>query len=200
MAKKTAPHIEPFKRVNDWLAEATESEINDPTAMALATVNERGMPSVRMVLLKGCDENGLVFYTNLGSKKSADLKSNQNAALLFHWKSLRRQIRVEGVVESVTDAEADAYFASRPRASRIGAWASKQSSEMEGRFEFEAAIAKYTAKFGAGEIPRPEFWSGFRLKPSYFEFWNDKRYRLHERKTFTLDEEQENWELAEIYP
>lgn len=189
----------PFTTAQAWLDEAAKSEINDPTAMALATVDENGMPSVRMVLLKGLDERGLVFYTNLGSRKGRQLAESGKAALLFHWKTLRRQIRVEGRVESVSDEEADAYFASRPRASQIGAWASKQSQAMEGRFEFEAAIAKYTAKFGAADVPRPDFWSGFRLKPNYFEFWRDRKYRLHERKTFSLTESN-GWATSEIYP
>lgn len=189
----------PFTTAQAWLDEAAKSEINDPTAMALATVDENGMPSVRMVLLKGLDERGLVFYTNLGSRKGRQLAESGKAALLFHWKTLRRQIRVEGHVESVSDEEADAYFASRPRASQIGAWASKQSQAMEGRFEFEAAIAKYTAKFGAADVPRPDFWSGFRLKPNYFEFWRDRKFRLHERKTFSLTESN-RWATSEIYP
>jgi pyridoxamine 5'-phosphate oxidase len=197
---KNAPYSEPFETAAFWLAEAEKSEPNDPNAMALATVNDRGTPSLRMVLLKGADEQGFVFYTNFESRKGTDLLSNSNAALLFHWKSLRRQIRIEGAVEQVSDAEADAYFASRPRVSRIGAWASKQSRPMEGRFEFEAAIARYTAEFGAGDIPRPEFWSGFRLKPQYFEFWRDRKFRLHERKTFQYDAADNNWQTSEIYP
>lgn len=200
MSDKRASFETPFEQVNAWLAEATESEPNDPTAMALATATPDGVPSVRMVLLKGCDADGLVFYTNLESRKGGELAANPNAALLFHWKTLRRQIRVEGAVEPVTEAEADAYFASRPRASRIGAWASQQSREMEGRFEFEGAIAKYTAKFGAGDVPRPEYWSGFRLKPRYFEFWRDRKFRLHERITYRFDETAQDWRLAELYP
>lgn len=189
----------PFQQAEAWLDEAKESEINDPTAMTLATVDETGMPSARMVLLKGIDEKGLVFYTNLGSRKGRQLAGNGKAALLFHWKSLRRQIRVEGHVQHVSDEEADAYFASRPKASQIGAWASRQSHPMEGRFEFEAAIAKYTAKFGAGKVPRPDFWTGFRLTPIYFEFWRDRKYRLHERKIYSLTETGA-WSTAEIYP
>ncbi len=200
MSDKRAAFEAPFDQVNAWIEEATESEPNDPTAMALATATPEGIPSVRMVLLKGCDAEGLVFYTNLESRKGGELAANPNAALLFHWKTLRRQIRVEGAVEAVSDEEADAYFASRPRASRIGAWASQQSREMEGRFEFEGAIAKYTAKFGAGEVPRPEHWSGFRLKPRYFEFWRDRKFRLHERITYRLDEAAGDWKLAELYP
>lgn len=189
----------PFQQAEAWLEEAKESEINDPTAMALATVGEDGMPSVRMVLLKTIDERGLVFYTNVGSRKGQQLAFSGKTALLFHWKTLRRQIRIEGHVEQVNDSEADAYFASRPRASQIGAWASKQSHPMEGRFEFEAAIAKYTAKFGTGAVPRPDFWTGFRLKPNYFEFWRDRKFRLHERKTYSLTD-TDTWSTAEIYP
>ncbi len=195
-----APFSMPFDLAQEWLAEAEASEVNDPTAMALATVNPDGRPSLRMVLLKGCDENGFVFYTNFESRKGEELLSNPNASLLFHWKSLRRQIRVEGKVEVVSNEEADAYFASRPRVSRIGAWASKQSRPMEGRFEFEAEIARYTAKFGAGDIPRPDFWSGFRLVPDYFEFWRDRKYRLHERKTFELEDNSAGWKTHQIYP
>ncbi len=195
-----APFSTPFSLSQSWLEEAGKSEVNDPTAMALATVGPRGAPSLRMVLLKGCDERGFVFYTNFESRKGEQLTDNPNAALLFHWKSLRRQIRIEGRVEVVSDAEADEYFASRPRTSRIGAWASKQSRAMEGRFEFEAEIAKYTARFGSGEIPRPDFWSGFRLVPDYFEFWRDRKFRLHERKTYSLDEKGQGWNIEEIYP
>jgi len=198
--KKTAKFSVPFDLLNDWLAEAKKSETNDPDAVALATVDATGAPSMRMVLMKGCDERGLVFYTNLGSKKALELGDNANAAMLFHWKSLRRQVRIEGTVVPAGGEEADAYFASRARSSRIGAWASKQSRPMEGRFEFEAAIAKYTAKFGAGDIPRPDFWSGFRLEPKYFEFWQDRRFRLHERITYRLDAQRQNWSLTEVYP
>ncbi len=195
-----APFSKPFETSLEWLEEAKETEINDPTAMALATVNARGAPSLRMVLLKGCDEDGFVFYTNFESRKGEELQKNANAALLFHWKSLRRQIRVEGQVEVVTETEADAYFASRPRASQIGAWASAQSRPMEGRFEFEAEIAKYTAKFGVSDVPRPPHWSGFRLKPNYFEFWRDRKFRLHERLTYKLSDEGTGWHTGEIYP
>lgn len=196
----TATFSEPFDLMQSWLQEAEKTEPNDPNAMALTTVSKAGMPSTRMVLLKGFDERGLVFYTNFESRKGQALLENPVAAVLFHWKTLRRQIRVEGTVEVVSDDEADAYFASRPRTSRIGAWASKQSSPMKGRFEFEAAIAKYTAEFGTGEIPRPDFWSGFRIKPEYFEFWRDRKFRLHERKTFNLNKADKVWDCGEIYP
>lgn len=188
----------PFERTKDWLEDASKSEPNDPTAMALATTTPDGFPSVRMVLLKDIDERGLVFYTNYESRKGTELLANPNAALLFHWKSLRRQIRVEGAVSPVSDEEADAYFNSRPRTSRIGAWASQQSRPMQGRFEFEAEIAKYTAKFGLGEIPRPPHWSGFRLAPKRFEFWQDREYRLHDRKILTRDGDE--WAVETLYP
>ena len=200
MSEKTAVFAEPFGRLQEWLAEAEESEPNDPTAVALATATKDGFPSLRMVLMKGCDERGVVFYTNLESRKGRELAENPNVAMLFHWKSLRRQVRIEGAIEPVSEEEADAYFASRPRTSRIGAWASKQSREMAGRFEFEAAIAQYTAKFGVGEVPRPDYWSGFRLKPKYFEFWRDRKFRLHERVTYKLAETGSTWSLAELYP
>lgn len=195
-----ADFMEPINLLSEWLKDAEKSEPNDPTAVALATVGADGMPSQRMVLMKACDERGLVFYTNLGSKKAQELGGNPNAAMLFHWKSLRRQVRIEGAVEPAGGEEADKYFASRARASRIGAWASKQSQPMEGRFEFESAIAKYTAKFGTGDIPRPEFWSGFRLKPKYFEFWRDRKFRLHERKTYSFHKETGGWTTGEIFP
>ena len=191
---------DPFEIARQWLADAEKTEVNDPNAIALSTVDADGLPNARMVLLKDIEDDAFVFYTNYGSAKAREIEQAGKAAFVMHWKSLRRQIRVEGVVEPVTAEEADTYFASRARASRIGAWASKQSSEMEGRFEFEAAIAKYTAKFGAGDIPRPDFWSGFRLKPKYFEFWNDKMFRLHERKTYTLNDDENGWAQGEIYP
>ncbi len=200
MTDKTAPFADPFEKMGKWVKDAEAKEMNDPTAMALATATPEGFPSVRMVLMRGCDERGVVFYTNFESRKGQELLENPNAALLFHWKTLRRQIRIEGEIEKVSDAEADAYFSGRARTSRIGAWASKQSRPMKGRFEFEAEIAKYTAKFGTGEVPRPDFWSGFRVKPRYFEFWRDRRYRLHERITYTLLEDGAGWNVGEIYP
>lgn len=196
----TAPFSQPFDLTRDWVKDAEKEELNDPTAMALATATPEGVPSLRMVLMRGFDERGAVFYTNFESRKGEELLANPQAALLFHWKTLRRQIRIEGAIEVVSKEEADAYFDSRPRSSRIGAWASAQSRPMNGRFEFEAEIAKYTAKFGTGDIPRPEHWSGFRLVPRYFEFWRDRKFRLHERKTYSLLDSGDGWTLGEIYP
>ena len=185
-------------RFKDWFSEAEEKEPNNPNAMSLATSTPDGMPSVRIVLLKEYDEHGFVFYTNLASRKGQELTTNPKASLCFHWKSLDKQIRIEGAIEAVSEEQADAYFAGRPRASRIGAWASKQSQAMEGRFEFEARIAKYTAKFGVGEVPRPEFWSGFRLLPERVEFWHEHAYRLHDRNVFVID--GAGWRGEKLYP
>ncbi len=189
---------DPLPRVLEWLAEARKTEPNDPEAMTLATVDSRGQPSVRMVLLKGADKEGFVFYTNLESQKGRELGGNPRAALLFHWKSLRRQIRIEGAVTPVEDTEADEYFASRPRGSRIGAWASAQSRPLESMFELEKQVAVWTAKFGLGEIPRPPHWSGFRLRPERIEFWKDGRFRLHERIVHTRD--GDSWKVGRLYP
>jgi len=193
----------PFELFQDWLSLAEEKEPNDPNAMALATVDTHGVPSVRMVLLKGHGEDGFVFYTNLGSQKAQELTAHPHAALLFHWKSLRRQVRITGTVEPVTDAEADAYYASRARDSRIGAWASKQSQPLDGMFELEARVAKFAAKFAIGDIPRPDFWSGFRVKPQRIEFWHDRPYRLHERVVYIQSSGGQNgggWEKERLYP
>ena len=189
---------EPFSLFAEWLGEATRSEPNDPNAMALATVDADGLPDVRMVLLKGQDQGGFVFYTNLESAKGTELRGQPKAAAVFHWKSLRRQVRLRGDVARVTDAEADAYFASRARDSRIGAWASQQSRPLESRFALEKAVAKQAARFAIGEIPRPAYWSGFRITPVQMEFWQDKPFRLHDRVRFTR--EGDGWQRHRLYP
>ncbi len=183
---------------NDWLSEAQNTEPEYAEAMSLATATKDGFPSVRIVLLKAVGVHGFDFYTNLTSRKGRELADNPNAALCFHWKSLNKQIRIEGQVSVINDDEADAYFESRPRASRIGAWASKQSQPMTDRFEFEARIAKYTARFNIGDIPRPDFWSGFRLRPVRVEFWQEQKFRLHDRNVYLLDGDQ--WRQEKIYP
>ncbi|MEX0954486.1 MAG: pyridoxamine 5'-phosphate oxidase [Rhizobiaceae bacterium] len=189
---------EPIALFSDWLADAEKSEPNDPNATALATVDADGMPDVRMVLLKGHDERGFVFYTNFESAKGRELLANPKAAMCFHWKSLRRQVRLRGPVETVTDDEADAYFASRPRGSRIGAWASKQSRPLESKLALEKAVAEYTLKYPLGDIPRPPHWSGFRIAPTQIEFWHDRPFRLHERIVFTR--EGDGWGKVRLYP
>jgi pyridoxamine 5'-phosphate oxidase len=190
---------DPFALFAEWLAAATASEPNDPNAMALATVDAGGLPDVRMVLLKGFDRDGFVFYTNLESRKGEELATVPKAALCFHWKSLRRQVRVRGHVRPVTPEEADAYFASRPRLSRIGAWASQQSRPLESRFALEKAVALYTARFAAGAVPRPPHWSGFRIVPLEIEFWRDGAFRMHDRARFTLGPGGE-WARTTLYP
>jgi pyridoxamine 5'-phosphate oxidase len=190
---------EPFQLFSEWLADATKSEPNDPNGVALATVDADGMPDVRMVLLKGFDEQGFVFYTNFESAKGREILATTKAAMCFHWKSLRRQVRIRGPVEIVSDAEADAYFATRPRGSRIGAWASKQSRPLESRFALEKAVAEYTARYAIGEIPRPAYWSGFRIVPQTIEFWHDRPFRLHDRILFSLTAEG-GWEKSRLYP
>lgn len=189
---------DPIATFEAWLAEATASEPNDANAVCLATATPQGLPSARMVLLKGVDGRGFVFYTNLESRKGAELGANPNAALCFHWKSLHRSVRVEGAVEPVSAAEADAYFASRARTSRLGAWASKQSRPLESRFALEKAVAEYGLKYAIGEIPRPPHWSGFRIVPRRIELWRDMPFRLHERKVFHRD--GEGWRLEMLYP
>lgn len=191
---------EPFRLFGEWLADAKESEINDPNATALASVDPDGLPDVRMVLLKGFDANGFVFYTNFESAKGTEILASMKAAMCFHWKSLRRQVRIRGPVEIVSDAEADEYFASRPRGSRIGAWASRQSRPLESRFALEKAVAEYTARHPLGEIPRPAHWSGFRIVPVQIEFWHDRPFRLHDRLVFRREMQGKNWEKTRLYP
>lgn len=191
---------EPFALFEAWLNEAIKSEPNDPNAMALATADPDGMPDVRMVLMKGFDTEGFVFYSHIASQKGRELAANPKAALLFHWKSLRRQVRIRGNVTPVTDTEADAYFATRPKQAQIGAWASKQSQELESRFAFEQAIAKVAAKYVIGEVPRPPGWSGWRIAPLRIEFWHDRPFRLHDRIEFRRDAAGQPWSKTRMYP
>ncbi|HEY1940604.1 MAG TPA: pyridoxamine 5'-phosphate oxidase [Roseiarcus sp.] len=191
---------EPFALLTTWLAEASQREINDPEAMTLATVDASGLPDARMVLCKQADERGLVFYTNIESAKGVELAAIPKAAALFHWKSLRRQVRVRGAVARISDSEADAYFASRARISRLGAWASQQSRPLESRLHLEEAVAAYAEKFGEGDIPRPGYWVGYRLTPVQIEFWQDGDYRLHDRIVFQRADEGRAWSRARLYP
>jgi len=197
---------EPFALFERWFAEAEQKEPNDPNAMAVATVDPDGMPNVRMVLLKGLDaasrgpDRGFVFYTNLESAKGRELLASGKAALLFHWKSLKRQVRIRGAVSLVSDAEADTYYASRARGSRLGAWASAQSRPLESRFALEKAVALVTAKYPVGEIPRPPHWSGFRITPLQMELWQDRPFRLHDRVVFRRGVPTEPWTKTRLYP
>jgi pyridoxamine 5'-phosphate oxidase len=188
----------PIDKFAQWMSDAEGSEPSLPNAVSLATATPDGRPSLRMVLLKGVDDDGFVFYTNLESRKGEELGGNPWAAMCFHWKSLTRQVRVEGTVEMLDDDEADAYFASRDRESKIGAWASRQSRPMQRRFELEREVAKYAAKYAIGNIPRPEFWSGYRLKPDRIEFWSQRAFRLHDRLQF--DRADDGWRLTRLYP
>lgn len=196
---------DPFALFAQWMNEAEASEVNDPNAMAVASVDGRGLPNLRMVLLKGVDgpevkDRGFVFYTNLESAKGQELQHNMQAALLFHWKSLRRQVRVRGSVTMVAAAEADAYFQSRPRGSRIGAWASDQSRPLDSRFALEKKVAMVAARHPIGEIPRPPHWSGFRVTPLEIEFWHDRPFRLHDRVVFRREAGSTQWTRTRLYP
>lgn len=196
---------EPFGLFERWFADARANEINDPEGMAVATVDPQGMPNVRMVLLKALDgaerpDRGFVFYTNHESAKGNELLAAGKAALLFHWKSLRRQVRIRGLVTKTSREEADAYFASRARASRIGAWASQQSRAMKGRYDLEKAVAWYGARHAIGEVPRPEYWSGFRVTPLEVEFWHDRPFRLHDRVVFRRPDTTSEWKRDWLFP
>lgn len=191
---------EPFTLFAAWLREAETTEPNDPNAVALATVDGDGLPNVRMVLLKGFDSDGFVFYTNFESQKGQEILSQKKAAMCFHWKSLRRQVRLRGLVEVVSDKEADEYYKTRARGSRIGAWASKQSRPLESWFALEKAVAEYTARYVIGDIPRPPYWSGFRIRPLSIEFWHDRQFRLHDRIEFRRDVPEGAWQKVRMYP
>ncbi|HVW72061.1 MAG TPA: pyridoxamine 5'-phosphate oxidase [Rhizomicrobium sp.] len=195
-----APRDNPFTLFKSWMHEAEASETNDPNAMALATADEDGFPNVRMVLLKGVDANGFVFYSNAESIKGGELAKNPRAAINFHWKSLRKAVRARGAVARVSDAEADAYFATRPKDSQIGAWASPQSRPMEGRFVFEKALAEYGVKYALSKVPRPPYWTGWRITPLRIEFWRDRPFRLHDRLVYVRDRADAPWRTERLFP
>ena len=191
---------DPFALFQSWLKEAEESEPSDPNAMSLATSGADGMPNVRMVLLKGADANGFVFYSNADSIKGAELNANPRAAINFHWKTLRKVVRAQGSIARVSDAEADAYFATRPKDSQIGAWASPQSRVMEGRFVFEKRLAEYGVKYALTKVPRPPYWTGWRITPLRIEFWRDRPFRLHDRLVYQRDDAFSSWRTERLFP
>ncbi len=193
------PEKDPIALFERWFAKAREAEVKNPDAMALATVGADGTPSSRMVLLKAVDARGFVFYTNLESAKAEDLRQNPNVALCFYWKSLDYQVRITGAVQPVGVAEADAYFASRDRVSQIGAWASQQSRPLEGRFALEKRVVEFTAKFAIGAVPRPPFWSGYRVVPRKIEFWSQSAFRLHDRLVYCRDD-RDTWQTEWLFP
>jgi pyridoxamine 5'-phosphate oxidase len=195
-----APRDDPFALFKSWMTQAEASEPNDANAMALATAGEGGIPNVRMVLLKGVDAKGFVFYSNVESIKGGELAGNPHAAINFHWKSLRKAVRAQGTVAQVSDAEADAYFATRPKDSQIGAWASPQSRPMEGRFVFEKAIAEYGVKYALTKVPRPPYWTGWRITPLRLEFWRDRKFRLHDRLVYVRDTADGPWRTERLFP
>jgi pyridoxamine 5'-phosphate oxidase len=194
------PVDQPLAQFDAWFTEAKAREPNDPNAMALATVDSDGLPDIRMVLLKGYDANGFVFFTNFESAKGVELLSQPKAALLFHWKSLRRQVRIRGPVSVVSAEEADAYFASRPRDSRIGAWASRQSRPLSGRAELVGEVGRYALKYPIGAVPRPPHWSGFRVAPLQIEFWRDGAFRLHDRLVYRRPDASSSWQSQKLFP
>lgn len=197
---ETTARDDPFAIFLGWQAEAAKAEINDPEAMALATADQDGLPNVRMVLLKGVDQRGFVFFTNRESAKGRELESNPRAALCMHWKSLRRQVRVQGSITPVSEEESETYFATRPKDSQIGAWASKQSREMEGRFVLEREIARFAAKYALSKVPRPAYWVGYRLAPLSIEFWRDRPFRLHDRLVYRRENLDAKWQTARLFP
>lgn len=194
------PQDDPMALFARWMAEAEKNEPNEPEAMALATVDDADRPNVRMVLLKAADERGFVFYTNTESAKGGELAAHASAALCFHWKSIRRQVRVRGAASRVSEEEADLYFATRPKDSQIGAWASAQSRAMEARFAFEREIAKYAAKFALVKVPRPPYWSGYRVTPLEIEFWRNRPFRLHDRLVYRRDSATAPWRTERLFP